>query len=419
MALYFIESWNGYNSGSDFTARGYTLTNSTYLTLDVTGGRWGDAALKMTARSTGGLPKMTRVMPGTPSGTTLRVAFWIKTTSTYVANGIFSSSSYILSLENSTPSNWIDITLAPEGHVCVSITETQRSSIKGYFLYSMTRLNDGEWHHVELEMTLSTTTGTGKLWIDGVLEHSVTGKDTVDGVSDLSTLTRMTFAAGRLSDAAGHDVWLGPVIVWDDSGTDFTGSLANHVHRVVSLLPTGAGNYANFTPSAGSNYQNVDELSTDNDTTYNNSTTAGHKDTFVYADLPATADAVLGVVISTIARSVTNTPTFRSVSRISGTDYAGATVTLSTSYAAFDQLYGKSPASSSAWTVSEVNNAEFGYEAVAGTDDMRVTRQNVEAIITETPDTLRVTRAYLEVLIKEGSAPAASGGTATSVVVCA
>jgi hypothetical protein len=46
--------------------------------------------------------------------------------------------------------------------------------------------------------------------------------------------------------------------------------------------------------------------------------------------------------------------------RISSTDYVGSDDTLSTSYQYFGQIYENSPATSAAWSISEINNAEIG-----------------------------------------------------------
>jgi hypothetical protein len=48
--------------------------------------------------------------------------------------------------------------------------------------------------------------------------------------------------------------------------------------------------------------------------------------------------------------------------RIAGTDYAGSTATINTSYSDSRQIIPQSPATSSAWTTTEIDAAEFGIE---------------------------------------------------------
>lgn len=417
MALLFSESFAGYSASSDFVDRGWTLTNSGFIALDATANPWGGPCVKITSRSTGGLPKMVKNLHVSGSGTVLRMAFWFKTDANFVAAGHYDNSSILVAVEDSTPSNFVDVNLHPDGFLLVSRTETGRTS-KNYVAWSRTKVNDGAMHHVEMELVLSTTVGSVKLWIDNELQHSRSSIDTVDGASNISTFTRVALAANRLSDTA-QNVFISDVIVWDDTGTDFTGELPNHIHRIATLFPDGAGNYAQFTPSTGSNFQNVDEVAIDDDTTYNVSSTAGHIDTFTYAAMPWSTDAIFGLVVSTSIRSETNTPNIRAKARIASTDYNGTSVATATTYAVKEQVWDDSPATGNDWTVSEIDGAEFGYENVSGTDAVRATRQIVEVIADEaSTDDLRVTSVFLEVILEEGIAPSVGASAITSAVAC-
>lgn len=418
MTLLFSESFAGYTSSADFTLRGWTLTNSGFIAVNSTGSPWGDNCLEFTSRSTGGLPSMSKNFHATAgSGTTARMAFWIKTDAGFVPSDFESASGHVVSVENSGSTNWIDATISNEGYLMFSITESARSSTKNYAVLSRTPINDGNWHHVEYELVISTTVGTAKLWVDGELQHSVTGRDTSDAGTNMNNFTKVTLSANRLNDTA-QKVYLKDILVWDDLGTDFTGALTNRIHRIATLFPDGAGNSAQFTPSTGSNYQNVDEASPDSDTTYNESSTAGHIDSFTFTNMPWSTDAIYSVVSSLIARSTAGTPTLRSKGRISSTDYNGTTHTLSTSYTAYEHVWDDSPASTNDWTDSEINGAEFGYEGVSGGNPVRVTRQLVEVVADEaSTDEARVTSFFIEVVLKQGTPPASSSSTMSSVVV--
>lgn len=418
MALLFSEGWDGYSSSADFVDRGWTLTNSGFIALNATGGPWGEPCLEITSRSTGGLPKLVKNLHVTSSNTTLRMAIWLKTDAGFTANSHVGASSQLFGIEDGTPANWVDVNLNEEGFLMLSRTETARSASKNYVANSLRKVNDGNWHHIEIALEISTTVGTSSLWVDGELQHSQTGIDTSDGATSLSTYTRFYLAANRLNDTA-QKVYFSDPIVWDDAGSDFTGALPNHIHRIATLFPDGAGNYTQFTPSAGSNFQNVDDAASDDDTTYNVSGTAGHIDTFTYGAMPWTPDAVFAVVLSTIVRSETNTPNYRAKARISSTDYDGASVATSTTYTVKEQVWEDSPSTGNDWTEAEINGAEFGYENVSGVDNIRVTRQILEVIADEaSTDELRVTSVFVEVVLEEGVAPAVTANVITCTVAC-
>jgi hypothetical protein len=131
------------------------------------------------------------------------------------------------------------------------------------------------------------------------------------------------------------------------------------------ILPDGAGNSTDFTPSAGSNFQNVDETSTDSDTTYNSETTAGDHDTYTYAAVGLTGN-VRAIQTNLVVRSTgAGAETLRPKIRISGTDYSGTTVGCTTSYLDKMEVFETSPATAVVWTVSEIDGAEFGIELVS------------------------------------------------------
>ncbi len=135
--------------------------------------------------------------------------------------------------------------------------------------------------------------------------------------------------------------------------------------RVDALIPSGAGTYTQLTPSAGSNYENVDETSQDGDTTYNEHATSGNKDTYAYSNHPLGSGTIHGITLSTYARK-TNTAakSFRRVLRSNSTDDTGSDQSLGTGYALYEEVIEQDPglATPAAWTITNLNAAEFGFE---------------------------------------------------------
>ncbi len=214
----------------------------------------------------------------------------------------------------------------------------------------------GVWHYIELKATINNTTGTYEVRVDGNSSPILSGSGANTRQSSNNYANAITYLGGVGGSNKFDDIY-----VINTSGAvnnDFLGDI-----RIEGRVPTGAGNYAQFTPSTGSNWQNVDDIPPNDDTDYNSSATLNNKDSFTHASLSSLSGTIRwvshfidGRKDDAGARKVA--PLFR----ISATDYVGSDDTLSTSYQYFRQVYETSPATSTAWTVSEVNASEVGYK---------------------------------------------------------
>lgn len=220
-----------------------------------------------------------------------------------------------------------------------------------------TVLTSSVWYHIQVKFTVHDSTGVFIVKLNGVTELNLTGQDTRNG----GNASANTIQVGSGNNAGSNTQY------WDDFWLmDAQGSVNNDFPadgdcKVECLLPSGAGNYAQWTPSAGSNYQNVDDASANGDTDYNSDGTSGHIDSYAMGNLATSAGTILGVQTNLWARkddagSISIKPHFR----ISSTDYARTTVAMADTYADYMAIEEVSPATSSPWTVSEVNGLEFG-----------------------------------------------------------
>jgi hypothetical protein len=156
------------------------------------------------------------------------------------------------------------------------------------------------------------------------------------------------------------------LVVWDGStgsNNDFLGD----VRVVLSSPQAGNGSNTGLTCSAGTDHGAlVDDTTQDGDTTFNAGTSVGVKDTYNMTDLTGVTGTVKAVAVQLIARKdLTGLKQVCPVWRIGGVDYDGATVQPGTTYTALRQIYTVSPATSAAWTVSEINSAELGMKIIA------------------------------------------------------
>lgn len=213
-------------------------------------------------------------------------------------------------------------------------------------------------NHIEIKVKIHGSTGTVEVRVNGDVYLVLTGLNTSASGNAYFTKVVHTGSPPSATDA------LDDLVIWDTTGgvnNDFLGDV-----RVSASFPTGAGNYTQWTPSTGSNWQNVDDASPNDDTDYNSDSTPGHIDTFAMTDLPAAAVAVKAVKYVVYARKDdAGVRQIAPLARIAGADYVGTTVSLGTSYGVLEEIHDTSPATAVAWTVSEVNALEFGYKEIA------------------------------------------------------
>lgn len=126
---------------------------------------------------------------------------------------------------------------------------------------------------------------------------------------------------------------------------------------------TGAGTTTQYTPSTGSNYQNVDDTAP-NTSDYNSDATVGNIDTFAMQDAPVSGAGIKAVQISIYAqKSDAGSRSLSAVIRHSGTDYATTAQALSTAWGyLLYQLGSKNPGTAAAWVEADFNAAEPGYK---------------------------------------------------------
>jgi hypothetical protein len=227
-------------------------------------------------------------------------------------------------------------------------------------------LGSATWYYLELKVVIDDSAGSVYLKIDGVEEMNVTAVDTNNG--GVASVASVRFGRTGSSSDAAVDAKYDDIVIGDTSdgvggspsivATDLIGDCSIEV-----LFPDGAGNYAQWTPSAGLNYQNVDDGATnDGDTTYNSSSTAGQRDSFTCDDLSISTGSVYAVQVTNICkRQDGGGRLFRGTIRTSSTDAEGTGKYTPASYVHKTDIF-ENDASGSDWTVSSVNAMEIGYE---------------------------------------------------------
>jgi len=135
--------------------------------------------------------------------------------------------------------------------------------------------------------------------------------------------------------------------------------------EITTKRSDGAGSNTDFTPSAGNNYENVDETYPDDDTTYNYSTSVGDKDSYAMENVSGNK-TIYAVQNSVVARKTdSGTRTIKVLSRLNGTDYLGSEEGLGETYNYFSKLYNLNPDDSAVFEDADINGMEVGLQVAA------------------------------------------------------
>lgn len=210
------------------------------------------------------------------------------------------------------------------------------------------------WHHIQIKVKIDNTTGTYEVKLDGVAEISGTGADTQDTGNASADSVKFTSTNSQVS--------IDDVVIMDTTGSQ-NNNLPGEC-KITTVRPDGNGNVNNFTPSAGSNYQCVDETIENGDTDYVYSSTANDIDLYTIGNTTLSG-TVMAVQNNLVARKDdAGTRQIASVCRRSSTNYVGATKTLTSSYTNESELYELDPSTSAAWTQSGLDAMEMGAQVI-------------------------------------------------------
>jgi len=215
------------------------------------------------------------------------------------------------------------------------------------------------WFHVELRIKIDNSVGTIELRVDGNVEIGpLTNQDTQ--VSANATIDMVNIIGDNSNVPVIDDFY-----ILDTTGSrlnDFLGPV-----YIETIYPDGAGAATDFTPSAGSNWQNVDEVVPDDDTTYNEDTVVSSKDRFTVGNLVGDIGDIHAVAVNARAKKTeAGARTVRMVAYDGTTEGESADQYFTFGDYFWQQaLFEDHPTGAAVWTESEVNSGEFGYKIQA------------------------------------------------------
>jgi len=234
---------------------------------------------------------------------------------------------------------------------------------------SVSALSNDTWYYIELKITIGNS-GSYQVKVNNVNWIASAVGDTQATANATANRVRLYCATG----VSGN--YYDDLYVCDGQGTynkNFLGDC-----RVQAIFPDANGANNDFTGSdsdSTDNYALVQEKATDfpdDDATYVQSLTVGHKDTYLFEDVAYAEGetAIAGIQVLVCDKKTAAGPmTICPVVRVGAADYDGVAVAPSEgSYSYMRQVYGCTPdANADQWTPDNLAVAEIGHKIVSVT----------------------------------------------------
>jgi len=231
-------------------------------------------------------------------------------------------------------------------------------------------LSNDTWYRLELSFNPAT----------GAVEARIDGTSFASGSTATGSWSRII--VGVITGTPTGDMYVDDVAVNDDSGSfqnTWPGS-----GKIIVLKPNAAGDNTGLTTGVSDNtnhYLNVDEVTPDDDTSYNQTSTASQIDDYnLEASGLGASDIINVVAVGVRYRKVTSgTLVFkvRAKAAAAGTveaspNISSATTTFSTNAEATPKLYPLTMydlpgASTTPWSTADLDQAQIGVETVSNT----------------------------------------------------
>ena len=370
MSLLYIDGMGHY--ATDEIDKKYTVLNTGGSTWAITAeGRFHNA-LRKHSTSNGGFfynetgyvqvsPLMIQTGPWTPQPSGV-VGFAIKVDDLDLVRSVGNHHIDTIWRVQEGQGEVLAITLNPAGtfnlycHLRGGSGEAER-----YLGTSIQGIRSNVWAYLEIKWLISETVGYLELLMNGVVIARYDGNTEPSSwihpyTNIWNTMTLLNFAA------AGANIWMCDLYLADLQGSgddirDYLGDIT-----IDYIVPDGVGYINQWTPLSGANWENVEEVPPDEDTTYVSTVDVGHRDSYSMQNVPA-GTVPLGFQTLLYARKETEggaslQPTFRQT----GITYDSNTQGISTpdEYRYMIQPYDTNPATGVAITETEINAAEFG-----------------------------------------------------------
>lgn len=207
---------------------------------------------------------------------------------------------------------------------------------------------------IEIRIKIADSGGRIEVKVDGVQDIDFTGDTKPDANTQFDKVRLGYGGIVAYSVYAYFDNF-----IMDDA--DWIGDTS-----IQAVVPTGAGTTTGWTPSAGNNYECVDEKPV-SDADYVSINSNDVTDTYAAGNLAGDVDSIKCVQVQSSAKTDGSpTPTnLKLVVRSGGTDYLSGDKAVPATAKSLWHLWENNPADAAAWEEADVNAMEIGVKSAA------------------------------------------------------
>ena len=220
-----------------------------------------------------------------------------------------------------------------------------------------------QWYCIEIHVSLSVTSGTIVLKIDGETQFTFNGVTTPNDTS-----AYLWYIVGAVSSTAYYTTsshfYIDDVVINDTTGSN-NNSWPNGA-KIVLLFPTGRGNSSQWEKIAHlDNYENVDKYPSLDPADYLYTNINERIDLYLVNNLPVDAFSVAAARIDAWALKNSGSDLMLNlVLRTNDVDFISGDNELGVSYALKQWLHQQNPGTSVNWTVADINELEGGMRSI-------------------------------------------------------
>jgi hypothetical protein len=351
MTLLKFDGFEGYSSPSNAVGKGGIINSLSYSVWSYQTGRNGGKCLRF---------KSNNLYPGRlylnfatiPNTRTAILGFAVKFTGGFESQT--DTASPFLQFGNSTSNRFI-LTHDSNGNLGFG------PWVNYYRVYDTVKLESNRWYYMEIKYKCHNTEGIAQFRLDEQLLMDYSGDTYYTGGSSTG------YCEIRLKDDYANGSQyneLDDMYLADTEGTENNDFLGNV--RIDTIHPNGAGNYTQLTPSAGNNYECVDETGYSS-SDYVEGANAGEKDSYTYGSVPTDLDDT-GIYALQIRQNCKRTAPATNIKidpflRTGSTDYSQTAQDLSDGFTEKQgDIVIEDPSDSNPWTQAKINACEFGME---------------------------------------------------------
>jgi len=215
-------------------------------------------------------------------------------------------------------------------------------------------LSSNTWYYLELKVLTHASAGTVDLVINTDNWLSLSGIDTQIGSHAYATAFRL----GSSNVTTLYD----DLYLLDSSGSinnDFLG-----IRKVSAIRPNAAGDSTQWIPDSGTNYDRINEMELDEDTSYVETGTTTNKDLYNY-DPAINMTSIDGIQIITEVKATSGSMELQNITKSGSTENAQSCGTIiSTDYVTCSSISEVNPDTSNPYTPAEIDAAQFGIKAI-------------------------------------------------------